>query len=107
MLARAKTMLALLPLLLLGAACAEPVNLHGGNWDELVVSSGRNAFVKFYAPWYACWPWPECLLMLNLPAAIHVGAKPPRLARSRRSWGFLPIRTRRWRPPDPEAFGGG
>jgi hypothetical protein len=52
----AKTMLALLPLLLLGAACAEPVNLHGGNWDELVVSSGRNAFVKFYAPWYGRWP---------------------------------------------------
>jgi hypothetical protein len=55
-------MLALLSLLMVGAVCAEPVNLHGGNWDELVVSSGRNAFVKFYAPWHVP-ALPECLVI--------------------------------------------
>lgn len=27
------------------------VDLDVNNWDELVVASGKNAFVKFYAPW--------------------------------------------------------
>ena len=38
-------LLALVPLLLLGACAAEPVNLHGGNFDAVL--SGKNAIVKF------------------------------------------------------------
>jgi hypothetical protein len=32
-------------------ATAEAVELDSSNWDKLVGSSGKSAFVKFLAPW--------------------------------------------------------
>ena len=36
---------------LLGCAAAGSVDLNRDNFDELVFDSGKNAFVKFQAPW--------------------------------------------------------
>jgi len=47
-------MAALRLLALVGAiagASSEAVELTPGNWDRLVVKSGKAAFVKFLAPW--------------------------------------------------------
>ena len=44
-----------LPILVLGlaiAASAGSVDLTGDTFDEAVLGSGKNAFVKFYAPWW-------------------------------------------------------
>jgi len=37
--------------LLVTAVTAGPVELTSANYDQEVVSSGKNAFVKFLAPW--------------------------------------------------------
>jgi hypothetical protein len=33
------------------AASAKSVNLTPDNFDDLVINSGKNAFIKFQAPW--------------------------------------------------------
>ena len=40
-------------LALLGSAAAAPVELNEGNFNAQVFDSGKNAFVKFFAPWSA------------------------------------------------------
>ena len=50
----ASTSRALVGLLLLGltaTASAASVELKEGNFDDLVFNSGKNAFIKFQAPW--------------------------------------------------------
>ena len=46
------TTLALILSAILGIANAQVAVLDGGNFDETVVNGGKNAIVKFYAPWY-------------------------------------------------------
>ena len=38
--------------LCLGVASAQVTVLSGDNFDATVLKSGKNAIVKFYAPWY-------------------------------------------------------
>ena len=38
-------------MLVLGTTC-QPVVLTANNFDKEVFSGGKNAFVKFFAPWY-------------------------------------------------------
>ena len=44
--------LALILSAILGIANAQVTVLDGGNFDATVVNGGKNAIVKFYAPWY-------------------------------------------------------
>ena len=46
------TSLALILSAILGIANAQVAVLDGGNFDETVLNGGKNAIVKFYAPWY-------------------------------------------------------
>ena len=49
----ARKYVALGALALLGSAAAAPVELNEGNFNAQVFDSGKNAFVKFFAPWSA------------------------------------------------------
>ena len=37
-----------------GSAAAGSVTLTDSNFESEVFASGKNAFIKFYAPWCAC-----------------------------------------------------
>ena len=49
----ARKYVALGALALLGSAAAAPVELNQDNFNAQVYDSGKNAFVKFFAPWSA------------------------------------------------------